>query len=358
MTNLKEIPTSPWPLVSGRRSTSLGPLVAVAALLAACGGGAASAGGEAGASGSADDAGASGEALSSNGGAAGRVSSNEAGAAGTVDCDQRKTATSPLNESIYHSGFEVALGSAVLTPATANCDPGDLAVDATFRNRGSDAFQFGPEMIVTSGGHEYSPSLSSADIPLVPGSRTGKGTLHFMVDRGFVLDDATLIVGGANEHQAIIPLGSKSPDAFVSLVSADATLMGKFAAGTVEFDMKGGYIRADQPWDHTTLDKSHYSVTLLFSATYTASNGGGDNILSDNFDLKLSDGTAVAPDDASNVLLDNVGTTLDDLNVTFTVPGPMEGQFALEASGRWGQGAAVVSIAMPFEVPHNAAFGK
>jgi hypothetical protein len=263
-----------------------------------------------------------------------------------------------LNESIFHSGFEVALGTAVLTPATESCAPGDLAIDATFQNRGADAFQFGSQMLVTSGGNDY-PTTSTADLPTVPGGRSGKGTLHFAVDDKFTLNNATLIVGSTSEHEALVPLGAKSPDDFVSLEPADAPPMGKFTAGTLQFDMNGGYIRADQPWDHTTLDNKHFNITLLFSATYPASNGlGGDNISGDNFDLVLPDGTAVAPDDAPVELLDNAGTTKDGLDMTFTVPGPIEGNFVLEASGLWGQSLAAVSIEMPFAVPHIAAFGK
>lgn len=353
----EKIPTSRKVLVWGPCSASLGLLAAVATLLAACGGSPANTATQeiAGSAGEAGAAPALGE-----GGTSGKAGSSAGGAAGAVDCDQRVTKSSVLNESIFHSGFEVALGTAVLTPATESCAPGDLVIDATFHNRGGDAFQFGPEMLVTSGGNDYAYSPSSyTDIPAVPGGRTGKGTLHFNVDTKFDLNDATLIVGGAYEHKAVVPLGAKSPDTFVSLDPPDATLMGKFTAGTLQFDMKGGYIRADQPWDHTTLDEDHYSITLLFSATYIASTGlGGDNISRDNFDLLLPDGTAVAPDDAPVELLDNLGTTLDDLSMTFTVPGPMEGKFALEASGRWGKNDAAVSIAMPFVVPHIAAFGK
>jgi len=353
MIHLKE--ASPKAPAFLRRRAALGAVAAIAATLAACGGnpmnpGAGAVAGSFGEAGAADSVG--------EGGTGSKVLASTGGAAGAVDCDQRVTESSVLNESIFHSGFEVALGTAVLTPATASCAPGDVTVDATFRNRGSDAFQFGPEMILTSGGKDYLPSFTQ-DVPLVPGGRTGKGSLHFNVDSNFILDEATLIFGGAHEHKAIVPLGAKSPDDFLSLDPPDAPFMGKFTAGTLVFNMKGGYIRADQPWNHRTLDDKHYNITLLFSATYATSNGGGGDILSkDNFDLVLPDGTAVAPDDGPIELLDNVGTTVDDLDMTFTVPGPMEGKFALEASGRWGQNSAAVSIAMPFEVPHIASFGK
>ena len=342
--------------VSNRRSGCLGLAVALTMVLTACGGGSATSP-DVTAGDGADSAGEGGARVAP-GGKDNKGGSANGGASGAVDCDLLATETSVLNESIYHSGFEVALGSAVLTPATESCTPGDVAVDATFRNRGSDPYQFDAEVILTSGGHDYALSFAT-DIPRVPAARTGKGVLHFAVDRDFSLSDATLTFGGARLHQALVPLGAESPDAFTSLMAYTVPLMGKFTAGTLQFDMKGGYIRPDQPWDHTTLDKKHYNVLLLFSATYVASNGaGGNNTDKDNFSLKLPDGTSVAADDGPIELFSNVGTTLDDLYVSFTVPGPMEGKFALEAIGRWGQKYAAASIVMPFEVPHIAEFGE
>jgi len=366
MTRLTKTPTIVRKPVTGRRSAQLGLVITLAGLLSGCGTGStgggdnedAGAGGEAGASDSTAQSSARNSGHSGEGG--GGNGSTNAGAGGVVDCDQRKTESIVLNESIFHSGFEVTLGSAALTPATESCSPGELVVDATFRNRGNDAHRFDAEMILTSGGHDYTPRSFFDDTPNVPGERTGKGTLHFAVDSDFVLNEATLIVGRASQHRAVIPLGSKSPDAFVSLEPLAAPLAGKFTAGTLVLDMKGGYIRTDLPWDHATLDKKHYSVVLLFSATYATSTGtnSGDYIDDENFNLRLPDGTAVASDEVPFTPIHVLGTTVDDLYAVFTVPGPMEGKFVLEANGEWGEKHAPVSITMPIEVPHIATFGK
>src|SRR6266581_9323499 len=125
MIYLEKNPTSSKALVSARCSASLGLLVALSALLAACGGSPTNAGPEA-IAGGAGKAGAA--SILGAGGTGGKAGLSAGGAAGAVDCDQRTTESSVLNESIFHSGFEVALGTAVLTPATESCAPGDLAV--------------------------------------------------------------------------------------------------------------------------------------------------------------------------------------------------------------------------------------
>jgi hypothetical protein len=266
-----------------------------------------------------------------------------------------KSAASQLievDQTFWHSGFEVTLADATYVPAPHGCS-GELVIAASFYNRGGGSASLDTRMLLTAAGKDYRLASLQEDIPVVPGNRTGKGFLRFSVDDAFDATQATLLVGNAGEHSATVPIGVDSPDALRSLEPVDIVLTDSAIAGPLTFKMAGGYLRADEPARHSTLASKHLNIVLFFSLSATSS----ENVFGDNFTLVLPDGTAVATDSAP-IELTRAGATMDDLSVAFTVDAPPERTYTLEIGGAWGPANAREKTAIPFDIEKQPQFDQ
>jgi hypothetical protein len=265
-------------------------------------------------------------------------------------CADRASQVLSVNQKFYHSGFEVTLGDATYTAASSGCH-GEVAIAASFYNRGGANAELGARMLLTSGAKDYDSTPTQDDQRLVPGQRTGKGFLRFAVDEEFDIRAATLLVGDAGEHTAVVPIGADSPDELLTLEPADITLTDSATAGSLTFKMDGGYIHADLPSRHETLAKKYLELVLHFSVSAESQ----ENISGDNFTLVLPDGTAVAPD-AAPIELTRSGTTIDNLAVVFRIDAPAEGKYAFQLGGMWGDRYAWVETEVPFQLAKQPQF--
>jgi hypothetical protein len=258
-----------------------------------------------------------------------------------------------IGKEIWHSGFRVALGSAVLTPASAQCNSGELVIDAEFFNRGREAAEFPARVLVNSNGTDYEESRSYGDRPYVPGQRSGKSVFRLKVDSEFDLNSATLVIGDAGDHQAVVPLGPSSPDKFVSLVVPDLPISGSMSAGDMVVKFDYAWLRADEPWSHETLSSDEMNLSIGFSATCDVWHCYlGLGALS----LTLPDGTSVAADDEPNEVWTTTGTTVQDLSVLFTIESPPEGKYVLHMKGDWGESTDEVEAEFPFTIERQPTF--
>lgn len=175
---------------------------------------------------------------------------DEDGATATPEATEEATASKAadedsvrVNEAFWHAGWKVTLEEATLRPGGAGS--ADVSISATFENLGADEAIFDSELLLTSGGNDYSDDASAGhDLPLVPGERTGEGSFNLSVDEEFSLDDATLIVGNPDNNQAIVPIGSEGDD-LISLEPREIAINGDATAGALTITVERAELRAD-----------------------------------------------------------------------------------------------------------------
>ncbi len=68
-------------------------------------------------------------------------------------------------------------------------------------------------------------------------------------------------------------------------------------------------------------------------------------------------GTSAAPDDAP-IELTAAGATVRGLELSFVVPRPAQGEYALVARGIWGEQRARIEVKHPFQVGPLPTFGE
>jgi hypothetical protein len=304
-------------------------------------------------SGDAGEGGAAGSTANQSGGTSGK-----GGATTAVDCDERETEIVELAQTIWHSGFKVTLGTAVLTPSTPQCSNGELVIDAEFYNRGLDAWEFDTRLLLSSNGLDYGFSEYDSEIPLVEGDRTAKGALRFAVDEDFDLDQATLLIGDAGYHEAVIPIGASSPDALVTMEPQELPITGTIEAGVMGFAFQKVLLRADSPDDHAAHGKGVLELKLYVDMTYLEWTFGGLYVGDDGVLLRLPDGQSISPEYGFNEAFNNVGETAQDY-LGFLIPTPAEGEYTLTVGGNWAaEGSDWTEAEFPFEIAPQQVFGE
>jgi hypothetical protein len=264
-----------------------------------------------------------------------------------------------VDQDFWHAGWKVTLGEATLSESDTGS--GELFIDAEFENLGVDEAVFDSQLLVTSGGNDYADeTFDGHDFPTVPGLRTGNGSLSFVVDEEFVLDEATLIVGNPANQQATVPIGPDGED-LVSLEPQEIEASGTVTAGAVTLTVERAELRADLPYKHSETKAGTLAMTVYFSATPSSGIQIGQGVLQDpNVLLELPNGTAVAviSDGQSGVnelLQGKEGTTIPDLLVRFEVEEPVEGTYSFVLRGNYGPGGADAEGKLTFEVEGTAA---
>lgn len=242
-----------------------------------------------------------------------------------------------VGETFWHSGFKVTIDEA--TYEGGEDDFGDLewtvAIDATFENLGPDTETFDAEMVILGGGDTWEEISRDSDIPSVPGELKQDGTIIFVVDETFEFDDASLLVGSADQNQASVPLGPEA-DPLVALEPEERAVTGQIALELITLDFDGADLRADISATYEEMDDGKLHLTLAFSAT--SRNSGNWSVNVTDFALTLPDGTSVPAFSGENVSLPGnaSGTTTTDLTVGFEVDDPATGDYALRFTpGSW-----------------------
>ena len=264
-----------------------------------------------------------------------------------------------VNESFWHAGWKVTLGEATFTPG--DFGSAEVTIEAEFENLGEDQATFDSELLLTSGGNDYPDEASAGhDFPLVPGLRTGEGSLAFRVDDEFSLDDATLTIGNPANNQAVVPVGPDGED-LVSLEPREIAAAGTATAGAVTLTVERAELRADLPDRHSETEDGSLALAVYFSATPQTGIQVGQGVLqSEHVILELPNGTTVAviSDGVSGVnelLQGKEGTTIPDLSVRYEVPEDAAGTYALVLRGKYGPGGADVEGKLEFTIAESPA---
>lgn len=242
-----------------------------------------------------------------------------------------------VGETFWHSGFKVTIDQA--TYEGADDDSGGVAwtvaMDATFENLGPDTDAFDAEMVLLAGGETWEEVSFDSDIPSVPGELKQDGTIIFVADETFEFDDASLIVGSADQNQATVPLGPDA-DPLVALEPEERAVIGQIALELITLDFDGAELRADIPETYEEMDDGKLHLTLAFSATSRKSGNWSINVT--DFALTLPDGTSVPAFSGENVSLPGnaSGTTTTDLTVGFEVDATATGDYSVRFTpGSW-----------------------
>lgn len=186
-------------------------------------------------------------------------------------------------------------------------------------------FSFGSESVMTVAG-KPSSQPQGTQLQLTADTATA-GTVAFQVDATATIDDAVLTLGDPDSNQSVIPLRPTSP------VTTTEPRTG-FATGTIhgldhDITVTSSILYAD-----TTLGRKHKSVlALTVNATYTGPGGG--LIGTDNFSLRMPDGTNTPgvqivgePLEPLNDAL-NTGQTSASQLLGFEVDQPSNGPYTL-----------------------------
>jgi hypothetical protein len=273
--------------------------------------------------------------------------------------DQAAEDSLEVNETVYHAGYKVSLGTATLAENV-------VKIEAQFENLGS-ASNATIDSLITlqSGGNDYADTaIFDEDLPALAPKGKGTGNFAIRVDDNFSLDDAVLIIGHPDNNQAIIPLGANSSETLVTLEPKELMITGRAVAGPVSVDLEGGELRADLPDLYGIADKDHLELTLNFSVTPGNGIPIGQGVFQDqNVKLKTPDGKTIAVRDdgrsgVNELLQGKEGTTISDLEIRFEVKKPTAGQYTLIVHGLWGPSLAEVTGETTFTVPAAPTLGE
>lgn len=297
-----------------------------AGLVGACGGG-----------GDDDDGGTGGTRTAAPTTAAGGGGGDDGG----TDGDALDGLTFRINETFYHSGFEVELGEGrveAVKDAFGNIDGYVLTIEGTFKNLGDSQFSFGPEMTIVQGTKNYTKNFGTKD-PTAGSGLTGEGELLFNVDEQFDYEQAKLVVGEGDETRAEIPFAPAAGD-LVALAPEDLTLTGDISLALIDLTFTGAELRYDVPERWETVDDGDRALTLRFDATSRKT--GNWNVFAQEFSLTKPNGNSVPVSGSKLGSLPGSaeGTATEGLYLRFTVDADAKGDYSLryKPANYWVEG--------------------
>jgi hypothetical protein len=224
---------------------------------------------------------------------------------------------------------------------------GRVNIAVAFTNLGDQTTTFYDEIVLSSNDNNYVETTREHKIPSVPGTKKGDGLLSFYVDDKFAMSTAVLTFGNPKNNQAVVPFGTVGK--LTSLEPHAVTVSGTLAVGeSFTIDFTSGEVRSDSLKNHREQSTGHRALILNFSITRTGT--AGSYIDSSNFALKMPNGTAVAPDNATYGSLPPKGTTETGKLVQFVVVTPTDGAYTLIVQGKYGAKNAQVQAEFPFTV--------
>jgi hypothetical protein len=316
-------------MMASRRNWLL-VLLACLSLLAAGSAGACGGGGD-------DDDGGNGGAQTS----APATNGDDGGDDGGDGGDALDGLTFQINETFYHSGFEVELGEGsvqAVKDTFGNIDGYVLTIEGTFKNLGGSQSSFAPEMTVVQGTRNYTKNFGSR-APTVGSGLTGEGDLLFNIDEEFDYEQARLVIGEGDETRAEVPF-APAAGALVALAPEEITLSGTISLALIDLTFTGAELRYDVPERWETVEDGDRALTLHFGATSRKT--GNWNIFAQEFSLTKPNGNSVPVSGSKLGSLPGStdGTTTEDLYLRFIVDADAEGDYSLryKPAGYWVEG--------------------
>lgn len=250
-----------------------------------------------------------------------------------------------LDTTVWYAGLEIRFGTAT---ASLDAKGGPVTVTLALENRGdADAGVAGP-IRLTAGGRGIEPTRDSV-LPTVPAGGRIAASIAFDVDAAFDLATATLRVGRAEEHQAIVPIVRGAAET-ETLEPVTLGLSSTATAGTLRVRLTSVELRADLPDWNQELARDVLALTVRYDATFRSDFTGGFPFTGDSVSLRLPDGRTVGgrkDGRSQSVAVIGPGATLPQLLTRFEVPAPGGGAYAFLIT----DGSARASIPFTIELP-------
>ncbi len=262
-----------------------------------------------------------------------------------------------VDKSIWHSGWKVTFGTARIVRGEASpvsTGPGStvVTIDVTLINLGTRQWSFracGPtdlrdgcadtDLVLSSGGRHYSDAAPQQDLPKVPGKSSQHGTIAFVVDDNFRLDDAILTVGDPEFRQAVVPL--TGAEGLVALEPRVVPVTGTVKVDDFAFAVRGAEVRADSPERYWEAKAGREFMRLSYSVTNTGPCVvcGGQLRLEANHLLRTPDGSTLSPSDrCGGAAYPQPGNILRDQLLCYEVPTPTNGSYTFFYKNRPTEG--------------------
>ncbi|MGA9596702.1 MAG: hypothetical protein WBV06_11115 [Acidimicrobiia bacterium] len=244
--------------------------------------------------------------------------------------------TFDVGQDFWHSGFHISADSGEIS--SKKDDFSDevtyfLTLGLTLENTGTTAGFIDTEMTIVTADNSY-PASPLNDLGEVAAGTTAQGELTFLIDGGFDLPSAVLMVGGPDVNQARVPLaGGTEP---VRLEPRSVDVAGTMSMELVDLTFKTAELRYDDPVGHREVDAGKQALILDFDVV--SRKGGNWQIFATDFGLTLPDGTVIAPDraDIGSLPGSDEGVTTADRQLQFIVDGSPAGDYTLRLTpGTW-----------------------
>jgi hypothetical protein len=228
---------------------------------------------------------ASGDNNSSSGNGGGSNSGGKA--TGTT-----QTAKS-LDAKVWSDGFRYDLGG-----VTYNKSTGELAIDTTITNLGTDNATPYTSFSLLSGDSTVSSSGSLKDRKEIVGGKNVKDTITFNVDADFDPSKTSVVFGSEGKQQAKVPLSGTGDKVTLAPVEQKGQLTDPLVIGTMTITPSKVEIRYDDPSNHTTVDAGKAYVVIYGNAKNASTD---NNLYWDKSGVQLTapDGQTFVADDVT-----------------------------------------------------------
>lgn len=231
--------------------------------------------------------------------------------------------------------------------STLDVKGGPVAVEVTLSNPGPDELSLGGPIRLAAGDRAIEPSRDTP-VPSVPAGGSVVTTLVFPVDGDFDVPAAAIVVGRAEEHQAIVPLVPGSADGALkpaTLEPATFELEGVAQVRDLLVTVRSAELRSDLPDWGLQLPRGSIALTLVYDVAFRSDFVGGFPFTAENLGLILPDGRTIAAradGHSAPALVVAPRAVVKGLESRFEVPAPGIGAYRLVVAN----GTATKEIAL------------
>ncbi len=317
-------------------------IVALAAVLAGCGGGD-------------DDAGGTDEpSVTQAPSAPGATDApiNQGGGGGGV-ADAVEPQVFDVGEFFFHSGFRVEVVGGELwfeenefSGAVTNF----LKITMLQENLSAETDSFRPQPTITTPTNSYG-TTQGRDVPDVPSGLASQATYTYRIDPDFDLATAEIVIGTADVSRAIVPLSGGGET--VRLEPTELAVSGTLSMELLDLVFTGGEVRYDIVPIRTQVEAGKQALTLYFDVV--SRKGGNWQIFAADLALIGPDGSALGADaiEIGALAGSDEGITTTDRSVRFIVDEMPSGDFVLRLTpGSWFIGDdGVTEATFEFSIP-------
>jgi hypothetical protein len=231
----------------------------------------------------------------------------------------------PMERTAWYSSFKIQFTKVSYNAADEESDRKVIA-EATITNLSDEQINY-PQIPInySEGNTHFTGRIEST---AVPGAAPTNATFEFAVrDHKPNLSAGRFTIGKADEAQAVIPVDPKAPG-FVALEPKKIVEATKFTIGQIEFTIHSCELRSA----FQNEQQQHAKSTIGIWCGHDIRNTVGKTrfVESQNYRLKLPDGTFLAPAKVKTSLVQNVNEQETNLGVQWQIPAPPKGEYVLQ----------------------------